>query len=200
MDIFALINKLSTPPKSDDMDKISLTVVEGTITAAMGESMRRQILKMAKDKSVKAMVLRINSPGGSAQASEIMCQALIEFKKAGKPLIISMGNVAASGGYYIACPGDVIFAEDLTITGSIGVVGSGFGYHQLMEKLGIERRSYTAGSNKDFLDPFQPEKPAQKARFEAMLGEIHQQFIHQVELGRGTRLSDDSSLFSLSFY
>lgn len=99
-------------------------------------------------------------------------------------------NVCASGGYYIAAGAKDIYANKMTITGSIGVIGSGFGFTGLMDKLGIERRTYTSGENKDFLDPFSPQKPEQTAQFKELLDQTHQVFIAAVEKSRGDRLKD----------
>ena len=102
-----------------------------------------------------AMVLRVNSPGGSAQVSEAIYQALLEFKKTGKPLIVSMGNIAASGGYYVAVPGDTVLAEKSTITGSIGVVGGKLVFSQMLDKIGINTHDYSIGKFSNIMSPTQ---------------------------------------------
>jgi protease-4 len=191
LDIFALMNQLSAPPKADAMDKISLTVLEGTIESAMGETLRRHILKQAKDNTVKAMILRVNSPGGSAQASEVICQALIEFKKTGKPLIVSMGNVAASGGYYVAVPADTIFAEDLTITGSIGVVGGKLVIGGLLDKIGITTHHYKKGKHADIMTSLRPFNEDEEKILKKAFHRVYATFKRRIKEGRGNKIKGD---------
>ena len=191
MDIFSLINELSAPPKVDDIDKISLTVIEGAIHSKMGNALRRHILLAAKDENVKAMVLRVNSPGGSALASEVICQALKEFKKAGKPLIVSMGNIAASGGYYVAAPGDAIYAEKLTITGSIGVVGGKIVMGDLMDEIGISFHNYKKGEHVDMLSTLRPFSDKERNILKASFNRVYGTFKKRVQEGRGAKLTKD---------
>jgi protease-4 len=148
--------------------------------------------------NAKAVVLNINSPGGSPVQAGILFDELQLLKQAHptKPLYAVIGDVGASGAYYIAAAADYIYADKASTVGSIGVIGSGFGFDQLIAKLGIERRTYTAGGNKDFLDPFLPEKAQQKVMFKNLLDQIHQQFISQVEIGRGDRLVHNEALYS----
>jgi protease-4 len=105
-------------------------------------------------------------------------------------------DLCASGGYYIAVAADRIYVDKASLVGSIGVIMGGFGFVGAIEKLGIERRAYTSGDNKDFLDPFQPENPKHREHAKQMLGEIHQQFIKVVRQGRGNRLKDSPEIFS----
>jgi protease-4 len=121
---------------------------------------------------------------------------LLKLAHPSKPLYAVIGDVGASGAYYIAAVADYIYADKASTVGSIGVIGSGFGFDQLMAKLGVERRTYTAGGNKGFLDPFSPEKENQKVMFQGLLDSIHEQFIAQVELGRGERLVHLENLYS----
>ena len=118
----------------------------------------------------------------------------------GKPLHVVVSDVCASGGYYIAAAADQIFANPSSIVGSIGVRMDGFGFVGTLEKLGVERRSLTAGTNKAILDPFLPVKESQRAHAQQMLGIVHQQFIDRVKAGRGDRLSNDPTLFSGLFW
>lgn len=191
MDIFALFNELSSPPKADNTDKISLTVIEGAITGMMAEPLRRHIIHASKDKTVKAMVVRVNSPGGSALASEVIYQALKEFKDSGKPLIVSMGNVAASGGYYVAAPGDTIYAENLTITGSIGVVGGKIIVGELMDKIGISFHNYKKGKHADILSSLKPFSNEEKTILEAAFKRVYATFKDRVTEGRGNKIKGD---------
>ncbi|MDH5776950.1 MAG: S49 family peptidase, partial [Gammaproteobacteria bacterium] len=105
-------------------------------------------------------------------------------------------DICASGGYYIAAAADEIFADKASVIGSIGVIMDGFGFVEGLNKLGIERRLYTAGESKGFLDPFSPEKRKDVSHVKQLLGTIHRQFIDTVKEGRGTRLKDDKRLFT----
>jgi protease-4 len=106
----------------------------------------------------------------------------------------------ASGAYYIASATEEIYANGASIVGSIGVTAAGFGYQELIEKIGVERRQFTSGEHKAFLDPFSEVVPEEKALFETLLGDVHQQFIEDVKAGRGDRLSEDPKLFSGLFW
>src|SRR3954465_5160357 len=137
----------------------------------------------------KAVALVINSPGGSPVQSRqiyLRIRQLAEEKKL--PVLVFVEDVAASGGYMIACAGDEIFCDPSSILGSIGVVGGSFGFQELIKKIGVERRLYTAGEHKAMLDPFQPENPDDVARLKALQREIHAIFIALVKGSRGARL------------
>jgi signal peptide peptidase SppA len=140
-------------------------------------------------KNAKAVALLINSPGGSPVQSRqiyLRIRQLAAEKKL--PVLVFVEDVAASGGYMIACAGDEIFCDPSSILGSIGVVGSSFGFQELIKKIGVERRLYTAGAHKAMLDPFQPENPDDVARVKALQREIHTTFIDLVKQSRGSRL------------
>src|SRR5690606_22432766 len=138
------------------------------------------------------VVLRINSPGGSpVQAAQINSEIRrLREKYPDTPLYAVVEDICASGGYYVAVASDQIFVNESSIVGSIGVLMDGFGFANVLDKLGIERRLLTAGENKGFLDPFSPLEPAQREHAQAMLGAIHQQFIQVVREGRGERLKE----------
>jgi protease-4 len=112
------------------------------------------------------------------------------------PLYAVVQDLCASGGYYVAVSADRIYVDKASLVGSIGVIIGGFGFVGTLEKLGVERRAYTAGDNKDFLDPFQPQNPVHTEHAKKMLGEIHQQFINVVRQGRGKRLKESPEIFS----
>src|ERR1700686_26312 len=149
-------------------------------------------------KNAKAVALVINSPGGSPVQSRqiyLRIRQLAAEKKL--PVLVFVEDVAASGGYMIACAGDEIFCDPSSILGSIGVVGGSFGFQELIKKAGIERRLYTAGAHKAMLDPFLPENPDDVARVKALQREIHAIFIALVKGSRGTRLkAADDVLFT----
>jgi len=149
-------------------------------------------------KNVSGIILRINSPGGSPVQSGYIYDEIKRLRGIypDKRLYAVITDMCASGGYYIASAADEIYADKASIVGSIGVVMSGFGFVDSMEKLGVERRMLTAGESKGFLDPFSPLKDNDVTHIKSMLGNIHQQFIDVVKAGRGDRLKSDEALFS----
>ena len=162
-----------------------------------------RLLQRAFDtKGAKAVALSINSPGGSPVQSHqiyLRIRQLANEKKL--PVLVFVEDVAASGGYMIACAGDEIICDPSSIVGSIGVVGGSFGFSGLIEKLGIERRLYTSGKNKAMLDPFLPENPDDVARLKSLQGEIHAMFIDLVKRSRGAKLKgDEDELFSGAYW
>ena len=149
-------------------------------------SSEEEIIKKAFSvKKALAVAITINSPGGSPVQSHLICKLIKEqSKKTKKKVIIFAEDVAASGGYLIACAGDEIYANSSSIIGSIGVISASFGFKNLIEKIGIERRVYTAGKNKSTLDPFLDEKEEDINRLKNIQLEIHQDFIDVVEESR----------------
>ncbi|MBA1149194.1 S49 family peptidase [Ectothiorhodospiraceae bacterium WFHF3C12] len=147
---------------------------------------------------VKGVVLNINSPGGSPVQSDRVNRAIDRLRAANPdiPLYAVAGDVCASGAYYMAVAADRIYGNRASLVGSIGVLMNGFGFTRAMEELGVERRLYTAGRNKSFLDPFSPVQERHVEHVNQMLDEIHQQFIERVKAGRGERLADDERVFS----
>lgn len=179
----------------------ALVELKGVITAesANGADKINAGLQSAfKDKNTKGVILRINSPGGSpVQAGYINDEIRrLRTKYPEIPLYAVIGDICASGGYYVAAAADKIFVDKASLVGSIGVLMDGFGFAGTLDKLGIERRLFTAGENKGFLDPFSPLDPAQKAHATTLLKEIHEQFIKVVEQGRGERLKKSPEIFS----
>jgi len=179
----------------------ALVEIQGVI-AAGGEASADNIIQglraAFKQPKAKAIILRINSPGGSpVQAGYVYdeikrLRALHKDKK----VYAVIADICASGGYYIAAAADEIYADKASIVGSIGVLMNGFGFTKAMKKLGVERRLYTAGTSKGFLDPFSEVKASDKAHIQTLLGTIHKQFIETVKEGRGKRLVDDEKLFT----
>ncbi|AND88030.1 MULTISPECIES: S49 family peptidase [Bradyrhizobium] len=153
-------------------------------------------------RNAKAVALVINSPGGSPVQSRqiyLRIKQLAAEKKL--PVLVFVEDVAASGGYMIACAGDEIFCDPSSILGSIGVVGGSFGFQDAIKRLGIERRLYTAGAHKAMLDPFLPENPDDVAKLKALQREIHQIFIALVRESRGARLKgEDDTLFTGEYW
>jgi signal peptide peptidase SppA len=164
-------------------------------------SIAGQLEKAFSMKDSPAVALSINSPGGSPVQSRMIydrIRALAEEKN--KRVIVFVEDVAASGGYMIAIAGDEIIADATSIVGSIGVVSGGFGFPELLKKIGVERRVYTSGENKVILDPFQPEKESDIEYLKTLQAEIHEIFIDMVKARRGTQLADDPNLFSGLFW
>lgn len=141
----------------------------------------------------RGVMLEINSPGGSPVQAEYVYRAILDLKAAhpNKPVHAVIGDIGASGAYYIAAAADTIHAAPASIVGSIGVISAGFGFSELMKKLGVERRLIIAGENKAMLDPFQPESPEQRAHLQKLLDATHNQFIARVREGRGSRLNPE---------
>ena len=172
------------------------------VIAPDGKASAHRIIKgldrAFKDPNTKGVVLRINSPGGSpVQAGYINDEMRrLRAKYQNIPLYAVVQDLCASGGYYVAAGADRIYVDKASLVGSIGVIINSFGFTGAMEKLGIERRAYTAGENKDFLDPFAPEVPSQKEYAQKMIEQIHQQFIDVVRKGRGQRLKETPDMFS----
>ena len=150
----------------------------------------------------KAVALVINSPGGSAVQSHLIYRRIRQLaEEKSVPVIAFVEDVAASGGYMIACAADEIVCDPSSIVGSIGVVGATFGFPEALQKLGIERRVYTAGDKKVMLDPFLPEKPEDVERLKTIQREIHDTFIGLVKASRGARLSGpENTLFSGEYW
>jgi signal peptide peptidase SppA len=160
------------------------------------------LAKAFKTRGAKAVALSINSPGGSPVQSALIAQRIrLLATENSLPVIAFVEDVAASGGYWLACAADEIVADGASVVGSIGVVSSGFGFHELIARYGIERRVHTSGENKSMLDPFQPEKAEDVERLKQLQSEIHEGFKDWVRERRGTRLKGgDSLLFTGEFW
>lgn len=152
-------------------------------------------------KRAPAVALVINSPGGSPVQSHLIHKRIRQLAaEKGKPVVVFVEDVAASGGYMLALAGDEIFADASSIVGSIGVVSQGFGFPRLLERIGIERRLYAAGDNKAILDPFKPENPDDVEHLKSLQSDVHAHFIELVKARRGGKLADDPTLFTGLFW
>jgi signal peptide peptidase SppA len=153
-------------------------------------------------RQARAVAIVVNSPGGSPVQSHLIYRRIRQLAaENNRPVIAFAEDVAASGGYMIACAADEIICDPSSIVGSIGVVGSSFGFSRLIDKLGIERRLYTSGDHKAMLDPFLPEKPDDVERLKSVQREIHEGFIDLVRQSRGSRLkSQEKTLFSGEYW
>jgi len=153
-------------------------------------------------KGTKGIILRINSPGGSPVQAGIINDEIKRQRKLHPaiPVYAVVEDICASGGYYIAAAADKIYVDKASIVGSIGVLMDGYGFTEIMKKVGVERRLMTAGENKAMLDPFSPVNPKHQALAQAMLNEVHEQFKTVVRQGRGARLKESPEVFSGLFW
>ena len=156
------------------------------------ESLEKQIERAFSGKKIAGVALVINSPGGSPVQSALISERIIELsKKNNIPVFAFVEDVAASGGYWLACAADEIFVMPASIVGSIGVISAGFGFVEVIKKIGVERRVFSKGDNKGMLDPFQPQNPDDVKVITDLQEEIHQQFKDWVSSRRGNRLNID---------
>ena len=185
---------------------IGVLRVDGVIGRSLGPSRKditltgyeRAIAKLFANKRLIAVALVINSPGGSPVQSSLLSNRIQDLAKERKiPVIAFCEDVAASGGYWLACAADEIFADGNSIIGSIGVISAGFGFADLIERFGIERRVYSTGPRKGMLDPFQEEKPADVDRLMELHEDIFENFREHIRQRRGDRLmASDETLFN----
>ena len=193
-----------TPTSSASAPHTAVIEIKGEIAAgadASAEFINAALKAAFEDDGAKAVVLLINSPGGSPVQAGMMNDEIRRLKaKHNKPVYAVVEETCASAAYYIAVAADQIYVDKASIVGSIGVLMDGFGFTGLMDKLGVERRLLTAGENKGFLDPFSTQTEKQRAFAQAMLNQIHQQFISVVKTGRGARLKETPEMFSGLFW
>lgn len=192
----------STKSSSAHTALINISGVIGADESVNADSVIASLQDAYDNKGTKGIILRINSPGGSPVQAGIINDEIKRQKKLHPaiPVYAVVEDVCASGGYYIAVAADKIYVDKASIIGSIGVLMDGFGFTGTMQKLGVERRLMTAGVNKAMLDPFSPVNPKHQAYAQAMLDEIHEQFIKVVREGRGNRLKETPETFSGLFW
>jgi protease-4 len=181
---------------------VSLDGEIGSDTPANAEDIISALDSAFDDDGTAGVILHVDSPGGSPVQAGMINDEIhrLRTKYPAIPLYVVVGDMCASGGYYVAAAADKIYVNKASIVGSIGVLMDGFGFTGLMDKLGIQRRLRTSGENKGFFDPFSPDTPKMDAHAQAMLDQIHQQFIDAVKAGRGKRLKDSPDLFSGLFW
>lgn len=199
--LFSVLAEMFQPPKQEvKKDVVAIVYVEGAIVPGHGQpspwgtpsgaysgDIRKALQVAAADDSVKAVVLRVDSPGGSAEASEVILNAVRQVQKK-KPLIVSMGNVAGSGGYYVACSADAIYANESTITASIGVVGGKLVTKEMWDKLGVNWIGYQRGANAGIFNSLAPFNDSEREKLRNYMQEVYDVFKGHVEKGRGYRL------------
>jgi len=190
--------------KTPTLRHTAVVEIQGEIASgaeASAELVLPSIRAAFEDHGAQAIVLLINSPGGSPVQAGIINDEIRRLKALyNKPVYAVVEEACASAAYYIAVAADRIYVDKASIVGSIGVLMDGFGFTGLMDKLGVERRLMTAGENKGFLDPFSPQTEKQRAFAQAMLDQIHKQFIDVVKTGRGKRLKETPDMFSGLFW
>jgi signal peptide peptidase SppA len=193
--------------RGDRTDIVAVVKLHGVITPTPSPFARGVINLAAVESALarafqhdrlKAVALQINSPGGAPTQSGLVAERIRQLaaKKAGVPVLAFCEDVAASGGYWLACAADEIFAHRTSMVGSIGVISGGFGFTGLLERFGVERRLHTAGENKSRLDPFSPEKPEDVEWLKKMHTQLHELFVDWVKERRGDRLADTEELFT----
>ena len=206
---FALLGRLVPARFRPDIPVVPAVRLAGVIGVStplrpglMLSSIARTLERAFSFPNARAVALVVNSPGGSPAQSHLIFRRIRQLSEEKKlPVIAFVEDVGASGGYMLACAADEIVCDPFSIVGSIGVVGGSFGFPKLMEKLGVERRLYTAGDRKAMLDPFLPEKPEDVKRIKAIQKEIHEHFIALVKERRGSRLKGaEKTLFSGEFW
>jgi len=200
---FKLLKDAMEPTKKRGKNEIALVYLDGIIMTGTNEesffdelisgstTIRRALLEAADDENIKAVVLRVDSPGGSALASDLIYQAVQVVRKAKKPVVVSMGDTAASGGYYVASGADFVFAEPGTITGSIGVIGGKIALGGLFEKIGITTYTHKFGRHADLFALSRPFDEHQRKVIRDLMTETYDQFKRCVTNGRGDRLKGD---------
>ncbi len=200
---FAVYPRFKEEISSTGKQHAGIVDVQGMIAEgepASADTVIEGLRDAIKDKNTKGIILNINSPGGSAVQSAYVYDEIKRLKKLhpDMPIYSVVGDMCASGGYYIASATDKIYVNQASIIGSIGVIMNGFGFTHVLEKLGVERRLLTAGEHKAMLDPFSPKNEVETKHMQAMLDQVHQQFISAVREGRGDRLkvSEEPEMFS----
>lgn len=199
--LLVLLGRIGTDSPADQGPHTAIVDVNGVIsseTSASADTVISSLKAAFESKGTRGVILRINSPGGSpVQAGHVYDEMIrLRNKYPDIPLYAVIEDVGASGGYYIAAGAEKIYADKASIVGSIGVRMDSFGLVEAIDKLGIERRLMTAGSQKGLLDPFLPEDEEERAHVQNMLDDIHAQFIKAVKSQRGDRLQDSESTFS----
>lgn len=164
--------------RSEPKNEIAVLEIKGVLSKSLPYEL--QIEKAQKDSNIKALVLRVDSPGGAVGTAQEIYRALEIFKQTKKPLVVSMGNVAASGGYYISVPADYIYANPGTITGSIGVIVEHFNVQKLLEKIGISQSDIKSGKFKDILSPFRKMTKEEKEYVQGLINNTYNQFIDTI--------------------
>jgi protease-4 len=198
------VSSLNSPASHTSFAHTALVTIQGEIgpeTEASAQNIMTSMRTALEDPGSQALILLINSPGGSPVQAGLINDEVKRLRALhNKPIYAVVEESCASAAYYIAAAADQIYVDKASLVGSIGVLMDGFGFTGLMDKLGVERRLMTAGENKGFLDPFSPQTEPHRQHAQAMLNQIHTQFIDVVKKGRGERLKSSPELFSGLFW
>ncbi|XBS22570.1 signal peptide peptidase SppA [Methylomarinum sp. Ch1-1] len=197
----AMYPRFKTEMSHGEKKHAAIIDVQGVIAeneAANADAIIEGLRKAVKDDSTQGIILNINSPGGSPVQSAYVYDEIrrLKEKHPDMPIYSVVSDICASGGYYIASASDKIYVNQASIIGSIGVIMNGFGFVNVLDKLGVERRLLTAGSHKAMLDPFSPVKESEAQHMQSLLNQVHRQFIDAVKTGRGDRLAESPEMFS----
>lgn len=192
-----VLDKILKRPPTVAVIRLQGMIASGPRGPLSDEALAPVIEKAFRRGKPAAVALVINSPGGSPVQSSLIAARIRRLAvEKGVPVIAFVEDVAASGGYWLACAADEILVDQSSVVGSIGVISAGFGAHVLLARQGVERRVYTAGTSKSMLDPFQPEKEEDVTRLKTMLGDIHTAFIDHVKDRRAGKLPEGKDLFT----
>ncbi|MDO9106284.1 MAG: signal peptide peptidase SppA [Methylovulum sp.] len=197
----AVYPKIKTDIVSNDSHHTAVINILGAIAEdkdANASDIIESLRNAVKDENTKGIILHANSPGGSPVQSSYIYEEIRKIKKEhpALPVYTVVSDICASGCYYIAAASDKIFVNPSSLIGSIGVLMDGFGFVDIMQKMGVERRLLTAGAHKAMLDPFSPPKEDETRYMQGLLDQVHQQFINAVKAGRGNRLKETPDMFS----
>lgn len=196
-----LVDRIRKRPPVVSVIRLQGMIASGPRGPLSDEVMAPVIEKAFRRGKPKAVALAINSPGGSPVQSSLIAARIRRLAdEKNVPVFAFVEDAAASGGYWLACAADEIYADRTSVVGSIGVISSGFGAHVLLARQGVERRVHTSGKSKSMLDPFQPEKEEDVTRLKALLEDIHAAFTDHVKTRRDGKLKEDDSLFTGEFW
>lgn len=204
--LFSLLGGVNKTGMSNSSERHTALVDLSGVIADGEEASADNVVAGLRDafenKNSAAVILRVNSPGGSPVQSAYINSEIVRLRELhpDKPIYAVIADICASGGIYVAAAADQIYANESSIVGSIGVITGGFGFVDAIEKLGVERRVMTAGEHKALLDPFSPVNEYEQQHIQTMLDELHQTFIDTVKKGRGDRLKNNPDLFSGLFW
>lgn len=186
-----------TPPATGHVAVVRLSGLIAEGEPASAGTVNAALRSAFEQDQARAVAIAVNSPGGSPVQSSYIYKEILRLKALHeKPVFAVIGDIGASGAYYVAAAADEIFANESSLVGSIGVTGAGFGYTGLIEKIGVERRQFASGEHKAFLDPFMPVKEPEARFWSRVLSDVHQNFIDAVEFGRGDKLKKTPELYS----
>jgi len=189
--VITILKDKSQNYQISSLPKVMILNIAGTIKFDTAEIILAQIEKISEDPSIVGVIIKIDSPGGTVGASQEIYSALLDLRKQNKKVVVSMGDIAASGGYYIASASELIVANPGTLTGSIGVIISSINFKDLLDKIGVKAVSITSGAMKDVLSPYRNMKPEEEKYIKEMVMNTYQQFFNAVLTGRKDKITEE---------